>query len=257
MQNNTFSRLYLRQNLIVLEEVSSTNDYLKELLSNIKPLREATAIMAKHQTQGKGQRGSSWETKPGENLTFSFNLYPKNLSIAQSFNLNILVCLGIHRWVSSFSPAVSIKWPNDIYINNRKIGGILIENQIQGQQIRVATIGIGLNINQRNFDEHLLNKATSLVKESQISSDFDIEECGIDLLHTILSYYCTLDLQDSEKLLTSYNQLLFRRDTPALFLIDGQQREATIREVNSEGKLILSVGQQLRIFDLKEITFII
>src|SRR5690606_5604299 len=93
LQNNTFSRLYLRQNLIVLEEVTSTNDYLKELLSNITPLPEATAIMATHQVKGRGQRGNSWLSQPSETLAISLVLYPKDFFIQQSFNLNMLICL--------------------------------------------------------------------------------------------------------------------------------------------------------------------
>src|SRR5690606_39954239 len=95
LQNNTFSRLYLRQNLIVLEEVTSTNDYLKQLLSNIKPLPEATDIMANRQGRGRGQRGNVWIDEPHATLAFSLELYTPELSVWHSFILILFVCLSI------------------------------------------------------------------------------------------------------------------------------------------------------------------
>src|SRR5690606_9938898 len=97
LQNSTFSRLYLRQNLIVLEEVTSTNDYLKQLLSNIKPLPEATAIMANRQVRGRGQRGNVWIDELHATLALSLVLSPHELSVRHTFKLNMFVCLAIHK----------------------------------------------------------------------------------------------------------------------------------------------------------------
>src|SRR5690606_30287071 len=151
LQNNTFSRLYLRQNLIVLEEVTSTNDYLKQLLSNIKPLPEATAIMATHQVRGKGQRGNSWLDEPSETLAISFVLYPKDISIHQSFMLITLICVSCYRLAYTSPPDVQVKCPNNIYISGKNLGGVLIETQLSGQYIRSSVIGIGINIKQETF----------------------------------------------------------------------------------------------------------
>ncbi len=256
LQNNTFSGLYLRQNLIVLEEVPSTNDYLKNLLSNIKPLPECTAIMAKHQTQGKGQRGNIWLTDSGKNLTCSVLLYPSDLSIDLAFNLNMLVCLAVQKWLDQYVQNVRIKWPNDLYIRDKKIGGILIENQLMQQRIKSSIIGIGININQDYFSGDLQKKATSLKIEDPKHTHQDITVYCISLLETIASYYQCIDLRQTQELLTQYNALLYRRDQLARYEVGGTAREGTIREVDTQGRLIIEFGSERETFDLKEIRFL-
>ncbi|SFS61775.1 biotin--[acetyl-CoA-carboxylase] ligase [Sphingobacterium wenxiniae] len=253
MQNNTFSGLYLRQNLIVLDEVTSTNDYLKNLLSNIKPLPAFTAIMAKHQTQGKGQRGSTWLVEPQQALTFSLLLYPTDLQISQAFNLNIIVCLAIQQWLSQYTDNVRIKWPNDIYVNDRKICGVLIENQIANLKIKSSIIGIGININQRHFPEDLHQRATSLLLETLDQTPQDIESCCLSLLETLAYTYQTYSLSDSNTLFQLYNNLLYRRGVSASFYIQGKEVTGIIQKVNHEGKLVVTIDGEFKDFDLKEI----
>ncbi len=255
LQNNTFSRLYLRQNLIVLEEVTSTNDYLKELLSNITPLPEATAIMAIHQVKGKGQRGNSWLSQPAETLAISFALYPKDFSIQQSFNLNMLICLGIQRWASTLLPNVQIKWPNDIYVNDKKLGGVLIENQLSGSHIRSSVIGIGINIKQATFPIAIQDKATSLYIENPKVSAQSLEYYALSLLSTIIECYESIDLQDTQRLLDAYNECLFRKGIPTHYEIEGKTFLGMIQGVESNGKLKLLINEQEQLFDLKEISF--
>lgn len=255
LQNNTFSRLYLRQNLIVLEEVTSTNDYLKELLSNIKPLPEATAIMAIHQVKGKGQRGNLWLSKPAETLAISFVLYPTDFSVEQSFNLNMLICLGVQHWASTLLPNVQIKWPNDIYVNDKKLGGILIENQLSGRHVRSSVIGIGINIKQQNFPTAIQDKATSLYIEKPMAPTQSLEHYGLSLLSTIMALYKSLDLRETRPLLDTYNGCLFRKGIPACYEIEGGTFLGTIQEVDNNGKLKILIHGEERSFDLKEISF--
>ncbi|TYR37032.1 biotin--[acetyl-CoA-carboxylase] ligase [Sphingobacterium phlebotomi] len=255
LQNNTFSRLYLRQNLIVLEEVTSTNDYLKELLSNIKPLPEATAIMAIHQVKGKGQRGNSWLSKPSETLAISLTLYPKDFSVHQSFNLNMLICLGIQRWAATILPHVQIKWPNDIYANGKKLGGVLIENQLAGYHVRSSVVGIGINIKQQAFPTAIQDKATSLYIEEPTTPPQSLEEYGLSLLSTIMELYESIDLQDTQQLLDAYNDCLFRKEIPAYYEIEGETFSGIIQGVEGDGKLKILINDQERLFDLKEISF--
>ena len=255
LQNNTFSRLYLRQNLIVLDQVTSTNDYLKELLSNIKPLPEATAIMATHQAKGKGQRGNTWLSEPGEVLAVSFVLYPEELTVDQSFNLNLLACIAVQNWAATMLPEVQIKWPNDIYVNGRKLGGILIENQLAGRYIRSSIIGIGINIRQHRFPDAIQHRATSLYMENPASSTQNLDEYATSLLYSIMDRYKNTDLRQTTELLETYNRLLFRRGIPAVYEIQGEQVLGTIMEVRKNGKLKLSIQGEERDFDLKEIRF--
>ncbi|WP_165793129.1 biotin--[acetyl-CoA-carboxylase] ligase [Sphingobacterium haloxyli] len=255
MQNNTFSRLYLRQNLIVLEEVTSTNDYLKELLSNIKPLPEATAIMAIHQVAGKGQRGNSWFSKPAETLNLSFSLHPKDFFIHQSFNLNMLVCLGIQRWLSTLLPNAQIKWPNDIYVGGKKLCGVLIENQLSGPRIHSSVIGIGVNIKQHAFPIAIQHKATSLYIEKPEVPLQSLEDYALSLLLAIMTLYENTDLNDTQQLLTAYNSCLFRKGVPAYYEIAGDTLLGILQGVDSNGKLRILFDGQERLFDLKEVSF--
>src|SRR5690606_10136459 len=121
LQNNTFSGETPRQKLIVLDEIGSTNDYFKTDSTKFKPLPEWSAIMAKHQTAGRGQRGNTWIVEPGVNLTFSVLLYPDFLGLNQHFALNILVSLSIIDWLDYRGIPAEIKWPNDIIINHKKV----------------------------------------------------------------------------------------------------------------------------------------
>lgn len=255
LQNNTFSRLYRRQNLIVLEEVTSTNDYLKQLLSNIKPLPEATAIMANRQVRGKGQRGNVWIDEPYATLALSFVLYPQELPVRQAFNLNMFVCIAIQNWVSKLLPLAQIKWPNDIYVGNKKLGGVLIENQLSGSLIRSTVIGIGINIKQQSFPVTIRDKATSLYLEKPSIAKQSLEHYALSLLSTITTYYEHIDLRGTRHLLDLYNRTLFRRGILASFEIQGETVIGIIQGVESNGKLNIIIDNQERLFDLKEISF--
>ncbi|KGE14925.1 biotin--[acetyl-CoA-carboxylase] ligase [Sphingobacterium deserti] len=257
MQNNTFSRLYLRQNLIVLDEVSSTNDYLKELLSNIKPLAEATAIMASNQTHGRGQRDGIWLSSKDENLTFSFLLFPTNFPSAKSFSLNMMVCLGIQTTLKQYGLDACVKWPNDIYVGNKKLCGVLIENRLTGANIHTSIVGIGINVNQISFPESIAWKTTSLQLESSEMNKVDIKNLCFDLLMNILSIYESHLLMDTTALINKYNDQLFRKDVPAKFLVDGLEKVGIIQGVDEQGLLHVIVDDQLCKYDSKEIAFII
>src|SRR5690606_40229669 len=126
LQSNTFSSFFNGQKLISLKRVSSTNDYLKQELSKSAPFPEGTVIMAEEQFMGRGQAGNHWEGEPGKNLTFSLLLRPSFLRANDQFNLNVAVSSAIHRTLSAFlGMAVKLKWPNDILVGDRKLGGIL------------------------------------------------------------------------------------------------------------------------------------
>jgi len=241
------------QNLIVLEEAPSTNDSLKDLLANTEPTPEFTAIMAKYQSRGKGQRGAGWLVEPGQNLTFSLLLYPVGLPADRAFNLNMLVCLAIRRWLGGYLPDLRIKWPNDLYVRDRKIGGVLLENQLAGRRIRSSVIGIGININQTVFPAELQKKATSLLLERPDIAAQDPQACCLSLLETIRRYYEHTDISDTQTILNQYNILLYKKDGPAKYELDGRIREGILREVAPDGRLVVEFGPERRYFGLKEI----
>ena len=183
MQNNTFSTLFVGQNLIKLSAVDSTNNFLKNLLSNSAPLPQGTVIMADDQFAGRGQQQNNWHAEPGKNLTISILLYPTFLRLNKQFLLNIAISVAINKALTEFIPiGMSVKWPNDIYYKNQKLGGVLIENTIIGSMIKTAVVGIGINVNQAHFGEDLSHKAVSMIQILQ--EDVNL----IKLLHAICSH---------------------------------------------------------------------
>ena len=125
-----------------VKETTSTNDYLAHLCKESKA-KEFYTVMAESQTKGKGQRGNSWEAEAGKNLTFSTVLYPTALEANKQFCLSMLAALACHEALDNYIDGFSIKWPNDIYWKDKKIGGILIENELEGKYIVQTIIGIG------------------------------------------------------------------------------------------------------------------
>ncbi|WP_028295323.1 biotin--[acetyl-CoA-carboxylase] ligase [Olivibacter sitiensis] len=255
MQNNTFKDLITEEKIIRFERLSSTNDYAKTLvLSKVKPIEEGTVIMADDQYAGKGQHGSTWSAKPGENLTFSIVLCPIFLNPNHQFRLNIAISLAIRNYLSNFlSERVEIKWPNDIYIKGRKIAGILIENILYGSKWSYSIIGIGININQASFDKTLPN-ATSLSNETSRSYDINVELPL--LLKEIEASYLGLKTGGHTKQKAAYIKSLYRLGELHPFEINGVRVEGKIAGVNEEGKLLMDFNGHIADFDLKEIAYV-
>ena len=129
--------LFIGKNIINLSECHSTNDYFSSLLKE-KKQPEGTLIITENQTRGKGQRGNVWAVEPGKNLTFSINLYPRMLPARYQFFLNMVISLGITESLNELFSKLTflIKWPNDIYVNGCKTGGILLENFVNNNFIK-------------------------------------------------------------------------------------------------------------------------
>jgi BirA family biotin operon repressor/biotin-[acetyl-CoA-carboxylase] ligase len=187
LQNNIFSGLFVGQNLVTLKEVDSTNNFLKSILSNSKPVPEGTVIMAENQYAGRGQHQNTWHAQPGKNLTFSLLLTPHFLTPQLQFHLTRAVSLGVYDALHPLlGDALKIKWPNDIYFGDRKLGGMLIENMIQGGQMRNAIVGIGLNINQDNYPE----SAGSAISVRQIlQRDYELKNILAEICNHIEGWY--------------------------------------------------------------------
>ena len=141
-------------NVIKLDAIDSTNEFLKRFL-NEQNVENYTVITAENQTKGKGQMGAVWESETGKNLIMSILIKDFITDINQIFNLNCIVSLSVIQVLQQYSiPKLSIKWPNDIMSDTKKIGGILIENSIKNDGTIFSVVGLGLNCNQTNF-EHL------------------------------------------------------------------------------------------------------
>ncbi|MBC7745594.1 MAG: biotin--[acetyl-CoA-carboxylase] ligase [Flavobacterium sp.] len=253
MQNNIFLGLFVGHNTVTLNEVDSTNIYLKQLLSNSKPLPEGTVIMAGKQTNGRGQAQNSWQSEEGKNITLSILLNPKFLGVKNQFDLNIVVSLGLNDVLTNyFGDLALIKWPNDCYIGQYKIGGILIENLIQGNLLKHAIIGIGLNINQTIFPEELTN-VTSFKK--MLHTDYDLNRLKNEICSSIEARYLQLKAGKGKELFAAYLGKLYLFHKWADFIIDGSVKKGKICGVTSEGFLRVETEQELRTFGIKEIQF--
>jgi BirA family biotin operon repressor/biotin-[acetyl-CoA-carboxylase] ligase len=255
LQNNTFSTLFVGQNFIKLLAVDSTNTFLKNLLSKSEPLPEGTVIMADHQFAGRGQQENIWQAEPGKNLTISILLKPKFLPLEKQFLLNMAISIAINRALSKFvSNGISVKWPNDIYYFDKKLGGILIENTIVGNVIKAAVIGIGLNVNQKEFSAELNLKATSL--QQILQQDVNLELLLAEICSHIESLYLKLKAGGYTFLTNAYVDKLYKLNRPSMYRHNGEVFEGTIKGITESGLLNVERDGKTVQFNFKEIEFL-
>lgn len=241
--------------IIWLKSVSSTNDYAAQLSRDASS--HGLIIMADFQTEGKGQRGNSWESEDGSNLLFSIILKPAFLEVQRQFLLSKVAALAVCDSISQLLEDVSIKWPNDIYINNSKLAGILIENSFSSNYLDSSIIGVGININQKEFSDEIPNP-TSLF----ISQNKDIEINKIDILSSFCDSFNSRYsmLQEGKEGVISYDYFsrLYRRHDFYEYMSNGERFFAKIFGVKDSGELVLQTDKgELREFAFKEVSFIV
>jgi len=243
-------------NIIKLKTVDSTNRYLKELIHSETSLPNFLTVWTPQQTAGVGQYGAKWQTEPYQNLTFSTLFIPKKLLLQHAFLLNMSVVIAVVRVVEDvlrehlFTEKPCIKWPNDILINNKKIGGILIENVLQGQQIAKSVIGIGLNVNQIEFEG--LPKASSL--KNIVKKDLDIEQLMKRIVSNLEKELRVIEKISFEEIYNVYRKYLFRLEKVSTFrLPEGIHFMGIIKGVTSMGELIVATEEVIKKFSLKQI----
>lgn len=237
--------------IIKLNAIGSTNEYAKDMAGSYS-FKEPVVIWAKNQTAGRGQRGTKWASKEGESLTFSILLRPSQFTIADQFSISMLVSVAIAEVLNRLQlPQIKIKWPNDILADGKKIGGILIENSLKGNQIDSCVIGFGLNVNQTALLE--FPKASSL--RALTGKQYDLEEVLHLLAETIISKLTEFKDAQKDALKNAYLAYLFRKDKPSSFNLDGKKHvPAIIRGIDDSGALIVQLeDEQFRTFGLKEI----
>jgi BirA family biotin operon repressor/biotin-[acetyl-CoA-carboxylase] ligase len=242
------------KNTIFLTEVESTNNYANQLVLS-KAAEHGTVVLAQHQIKGKGQQGNRWESESGKNLLASIVLFPNFLFAGKQFYLSKIASLAIVDFLKTETIEISIKWPNDIYVKNKKIAGILIENTVKGQNISSAIIGIGLNLNQEKFVSDAPNPA-SLMQFS--GKDYDIEMVAEIISENLNNWYQKLENGGFNEIDKAYFNLLFRANEWAIFSKQGKQFEARINGIGEFGQLILEErnGMQSE-FMFKEVEFVI
>ena len=229
--------------IIHIEETDSTNRWLKAH-------GEGTmVVVADYQTAGKGCGTNSWESERGKNLTFSMLIHPTDIPASQQFRITEVVSVALCEVLEQYIGDVSIKWPNDIYMGDKKICGVLIENRLQGNVIVDSIIGIGLNVNQTEF----VSDAPNPVSLCQLlGREIDREA----LLHDFLETFAAVSL--SETTYSAYRNKLFRIGKQAVFSDETGRFEGTIQDVETDGRLLIKdLSGQARRYAFKEVQFVI
>ena len=239
-------------NILIFDTLSSTNEHAFKIIES-NQVKEFTTIYTPNQTRGKGQRGNSWLSEPGLNCLFSIILFPKKIPANNQFILSQAVSVGLLHALQKYCNNIYIKWPNDIYINNKKIAGILIENILLGQNISKSVVGIGLNCNQTIFDESLPNQ-TSLSLET--NKKYDCIEIINECIESIEKTYVNIDHAKNE-IENTYHTALYKRNILAQYKDSNGIFDAKIIGVEPTGKLLLQDSyNQLRTYNFKEIEFL-
>ena len=206
-------------------------------------------VVADYQTAGKGCGTNSWESERGKNLTFSMLIHPTDIPASQQFRITEVVSVALCEVLEQYIGDVSIKWPNDIYMGDKKICGVLIENRLQGNVIVDSIIGIGLNVNQTEF----VSDAPNPVSLRQLlGREIDREALLHDFLETLET------VSSSETTYSAYRNKLFRMGKQAVFSDETGRFEGTIQDVETDGRLLIKdLSGQARRYAFKEVQFVI
>ena len=242
--------LFTGQQLLWLPTCASTNLEAQALVVQNRA-SDGCTVVTDFQTAGRGQRGNRWEGAAAENLMLSVVWQPRFLAAAQQFRLSQAVALGVHDWAAALlgpAPALKLKWPNDLYYGDQKLGGILIENSLSGPAIQHSIVGVGLNINQQAFDSLAATSIGQITGRRYLR-----EELTARLLESLERRYLQLRAGQVGRLRLDYLRALYRYQETHLFQIDGRPVSGQIVGVEEDGRLAVAVGQELRRFGLQEI----
>ncbi|MBO7186101.1 MAG: biotin--[acetyl-CoA-carboxylase] ligase [Alistipes sp.] len=232
-------------------ETTSTNDDARD-----RQYGHMDIIWAEHQTSGRGQRGHSWHSHSGENITFSIILTPTFLPATEQFLISEIAALALVDTLKEYDIECRIKWTNDIYAGDNKIVGILIEHTLAGMNLSRTVIGIGLNVNQLSFPEELPNP-TSMAVERGIT--FDRREILDTFSTKIAALYDLLESGQKEAIESRYRMSMYHRDEQHTYAYaDGVEFRATIRGVRPSGELCLEHEDGIvREYAFKEVEFVL
>ena len=240
--------------IIKLDAIDSTNSYLKKLL-NKKSLDDLTVVVSKHQTQGRGRNGNVWSNKPSLNLAFSIYKRFSDFEIDKKFMLNVISSISVYETLKKYNLFdLTIKWPNDIMTEDKKISGILIENNIRGKKIKHSVIGIGININQSKF-KNLPNATSIFIETGKLNS---VETIACELQKILEKNFNLFKINENE-LIKNYNSLLYKKNETSNFSANDMSKfQGNIIKVGIDGKITIRVSnKQLSKYSESEIKLII
>ena len=243
-------------NILHLEEVDSTNAYI---MRNIDELETPMMVTAYRQTAGQGQRGNSWEAEPGKNLTFSIFYRPFALAPMAQFSMSEAVALSVVDFLALYGIEAKVKWPNDIYVGDCKICGILIRHSVTGASVDYSVIGVGINVNQVEF----LSDAPNPVSMRQFTEQmYDVPALYAEIAAIMMSRLEQLGDEECRKALhEEFMKSLWRGDGKEYPFVDaasGNTFSASIAGIEAHGpmRLRLSDGTE-RTYAFKEVAFVL
>ena len=246
--------LHIGNTIRLISKTDSTNKYtIRKLADN--EIEEGAVFLAHEQTKGRGQMNNRWESEPRMNLTFSIFLRPEFLPVNQQFMISKIVCLGLKNFLQHhIDESVTVKWPNDIYVNDKKICGILIENAVMNSRICYSVVGIGLNVNQVSFHPDLPNPVSMKMITGK---DFKTDELLSDLLKEIDYYYTLLKSGLAKEINTSYRNSLYMLEIVGVFRDKDHQFHGVIKGINNIGQLVVEDTEGVSMaYHFKEIEFL-
>jgi len=239
--------LFIGQNLISLKSVDSTNTFLLNLSNNEK-IVEGTVVYAENQTKGRGQRNNLWISEDNKSLCLSILFYPK-IDLSHQFTFNKCIALALVSSLNVLRVKSFIKWPNDIFVNDKKIAGVLIENSIREKKLQKSIVGIGINANN-NCSE--IESATSL--KEVLNADIGMKKILLTLCQELEKYYL-LFKNDKKQIQDLYHSYLYKKDCLVNFTKEGNQFSAIVKEVDDFGQLILIEKGEEKAYSVGELSF--
>ncbi len=250
---NELTTLFTGRRLMKLNETISTNRFLGELAEK-ETLPEGTTIVAAYQTIGQGLGGTSWHSEPGANLLMTILFQPNFLPVNKIYLISKAIALGIKDYLAEESIEAKIKWPNDIYVDDNKICGVLIENSLRGDKVLQSICGIGLNVNQQIFPAEVSNPVSMKMITGRT---YDIDDCFALLCRHLEKRYLQLKSQNFNFVNNDYLKALHRFYEMETYETPAEKFHAQIIDVEDEGKLVLKKenGTIVR-FGFKEIKFL-
>ena len=251
--HNIFDKsLFFNKRAIFIPECDSTNDEIMRLIKQNKAF-EGLVVHTDHQNKGKGQRGNIWLDEPKKNALLSILLYPTFITSSQHHFLNIIVGLAVSDALACYLPKeiVSLKWPNDLFVHNKKMGGILIENNLQGEKILSSIIGIGINVNQQGFNN---SSFTSVFLT--LGKKVDLMEFKEKILIHLEKWYLEMKSEKFHEILEHYYRQLLWKDEEHFFKSGEQQFSGIIQGIDEYGRLIVICDGKKKMFSVKEISFL-
>jgi BirA family biotin operon repressor/biotin-[acetyl-CoA-carboxylase] ligase len=250
---NSLFIMIIGSKYIFHENLSSTNTCAAALLKE-DVVQEGTVIYTNFQTAGRGHAGNIWESEDGKNLLISIILYPSTVKPVDQFQISKIISLGISDYLHSETTNISIKWPNDIYINNDKIAGILIEATVIGDEIGNVIAGIGLNINQKVFRSNAPNPVSLAMITSK---DYDPAECLKILADNLDQRYKQLLREETNNIDNEYLNTLYRYGVWSKYRDARGSFEGRIISVTGSGRLLIEDRRgRINEYGHKEVTFL-